>query len=87
MGQVCEALGQHEEAVRHYLEFMRLKPDSSEAFVNVARMLVKLGRIAEINAAVLAAVGESIRPSVRRWRDISPPLHRNAKQDGQTCQL
>ncbi|HEY8332265.1 MAG TPA: GNAT family N-acetyltransferase [Tardiphaga sp.] len=87
MGQVCEALGQHEEAVRHYLEFMRLKPDSSEAFVNVARMLVKLGRIAEINAAVLAAVGESIRPSVRRWRDISPPSHRNAKQEGQTWQL
>ena len=57
---------------------MRLQPDQPDGFVNVARCLVKLGRIAEINAALLATVGTA-RPSVGKWRGNSVPHHRAAQ--------
>jgi tetratricopeptide (TPR) repeat protein len=69
LGQVCESLGQHEEALRQHLEFMRLRPDLPDGFIAVAKCLAKLGRIAEINAAVLAAIEPASAPSVRKWRD------------------
>jgi len=56
LGQVCEGLGEHEEALRQYIEFARLQPDQADGFVAVARCLVKLGRMEEINAALLAAI-------------------------------
>ena len=72
LGQVCEGLGQHEEALRQHLEFMRLQPDQPDGFVAVARCMVKLGRMAEINAALLAAIEPASAPSVRKWRDWRP---------------
>jgi tetratricopeptide (TPR) repeat protein len=69
LGQVCESLGQHEEALRYHLEFMRLQPDLPDGFVAVARCMVKLGRMAEVNAALLAAIEPASGPSVRKWRD------------------
>jgi len=79
MGQVCEGLGQHQEAVRQYLEFMRLQPDLPDGFVGLARCLVKLGRMAEVNAALLATIGPGTRPSVRNWREGAPATsHRTA---------
>jgi tetratricopeptide (TPR) repeat protein len=69
LGQVCESLGQHEEALRQHLEFMRLQPDQPDGFVAVAKCMVKLGRMAEINAALLAALEPASGPSVRKWRD------------------
>jgi tetratricopeptide (TPR) repeat protein len=72
LGQVCESLGQHEEALRQHLEFMRLQPDLPDSFVAVGRCMVKLGRMAEINAALLAAIEPASAPSVRKWRDWRP---------------
>ena len=72
LGQVCESLGQHEEALRQHLEFMRLTPDQPDGFVAVARCMAKLGRMAEINAALLAAIEPASAPSVRKWRDWRP---------------
>jgi tetratricopeptide (TPR) repeat protein len=69
LGEVCESLGQHEEALRQHLKFMRLQPDSPDGFVAVARCMAKLGRLAEINAALLAAIEPASAPSVRKWRD------------------
>ncbi|WOH64758.1 GNAT family N-acetyltransferase [Bradyrhizobium sp. BWA-3-5] len=69
LGQVCERLDQHEEALRHYIEFVRLQTDSPDAFVAVAQCMVKLGRMAEINAALLAAIEPANGASVRKWRD------------------
>ena len=66
LGQACEGLGQHEEALRQHLEFMRLQPGLPDGFVAVARCMVKLGRMAEINAAVLAGVEPASGPPVRR---------------------
>jgi len=80
LGQACEGLGQHQEAVHPYLEFMRLQPDLPDGFVSVARCLVKLGRIAEINAAVLATIGPATRPPVRR-RDGPAAVRHRAAQD------
>ena len=68
LGQVCEGLGQHEEALRQYLEFMRLQPGLADGFVAVARCMVKLGRMAEVNAALLAAIEPASAP-VRNWRN------------------
>jgi len=65
LGQVSESLGQHEEALRQHLEFMRLQPGAPDGFVAVARCMVKLGRMAEINAALLAAIEPASRPPVR----------------------
>jgi len=56
LGQACEGLGQHEEALHQHLEYVRLQPDQPEGFVAVSRCMVKLGRMAELNAALLAAI-------------------------------
>ena len=72
LGQVCESLGQHEEALRQHLEFMRLQPDQPDGFIAVARCMAKLGRMAEVNAALLAAIEPASAPSVRKWRDWRP---------------
>jgi len=72
LGQVCESLDQHEEALRQHLEFMRLQPDQPDGFVAVARCMAKLGRMAEINTALLAAIEPASASSVRKWRDWRP---------------
>ena len=69
LGQVCDSLGQHEEALRQYLEFMRLQPNLPDGFIAVARCMAKLGRMAEVNAALLAAIEPAGAPSIRKWRD------------------
>jgi hypothetical protein len=68
----CESLGQHEEALRQHLEFMRLTPDQPDGFVAVARCMAKLGRMAEVNAALLAAIEPASAPSVRNRREWRP---------------
>lgn len=69
LGQICERLDQHDEALRHHLEFARIQPESPDAFVAVARCMAKLGRMAEVNAALLAAIEPASGASVRKWRD------------------
>ncbi|MET0677869.1 MAG: GNAT family N-acetyltransferase [Bradyrhizobium sp.] len=56
LAQACDSLGRHDEALRHHLEFMRLQPDSTGALAAVAACMARLGRTAEISAAVLAAI-------------------------------
>ena len=68
LGQVCESLGQHEEALRQHIEFMRLQPGQADGFVAVARCMAKLGRMEEINTALLAAIEPASAP-VRNWRN------------------
>jgi len=80
LGQVCESLGQHEEALRQHLEFMRLQPDQPDGFVAVARCMAKLGRMAEVNAALLAAIEPASAPSVRKWRDGRIPDRQTASE-------
>ena len=86
MGQVCEGLGQHHEAIHHYFEFMRLQPEQPEGFVGMSRCLVKLGRMAEVNAALMAAIGPATRPPARSRREAAPATsHRSAP--GQSISL
>ncbi|WP_458756981.1 GNAT family N-acetyltransferase [Afipia sp. TerB] len=56
LAQACEALGQYRDAANAYREVIRLRPDLPSAFGDLARMLVKLGRIGEVNAALAAAL-------------------------------
>jgi hypothetical protein len=54
---------------RHSDEFMRRQPNLADGFLAVARWMVKLRRMAEINTALLAALAPASGPSVRKWRD------------------
>ena len=81
LAQVCEGLEQHREAVEPYLEVMRLLPDQADGLVGLARCLAKLGRIAEINEAVLATIGSAARPSVRNWQKGSVAASHRAALD------
>jgi GNAT acetyltransferase-like protein len=78
LGQACEGLAQHEEALRHHLEFVRRLPDQQDGFVAVARCMARLGRMAEVNAALLAAIEPASASSVRKWRDWGPTPDRQA---------
>jgi tetratricopeptide (TPR) repeat protein len=73
LAQVCESLGQHLEAVQPYLEVMRLSPDQTDGFIGLSRTLVKLGRIEEVNNALLSTLGHTAKPSVRNWRASDQP--------------
>ena len=53
-----------------------LQPTLPDGFVAVARCMVKLGRMAEVNAALLAAIEPASATSVRKWRDWQPPPDR-----------
>ena len=57
LAQSCDALGHHLDAANAYREVIRLKPDLPEAFANLAAILVKLGRIEDVNAALVTALG------------------------------
>lgn len=59
LAQSCDALGHHIDAVNAYREVIRLKPDLPEAFANLAAILVKLGRIEDVNAALVTALGRT----------------------------
>lgn len=61
LAQTCQALDQHLDAANAYREVLRLKPDLPEAFSSLAASLVKLGRIEEVNAALVAALGRQER--------------------------
>jgi len=64
--------------LRHHLEFVRRQPDQQDGFVAVARCMARLGRMAEVNAALLAAIEPASASSVRKWRDWGPTPDRQA---------
>ena len=43
LGAVCHQLGRLDEAVSHYREAVRLKPDFAEAFTNLSHVLAAAG--------------------------------------------
>jgi tetratricopeptide (TPR) repeat protein len=73
LAQACENLGQPGEAVQPYLEAMRLGPDQADGFAGLVRVLMKLGRIEDINNALLSTLGCTAKPSVRKWRASDRP--------------
>jgi hypothetical protein len=48
---------------------MRLRSDQANGFIGLSRALVKLGRIEEVNNALLSTLGCAAKPSVRNWRE------------------
>jgi hypothetical protein len=52
---------------------MRLRPDQADGFIGLSRALVKLGRIEEVNNALLSTLGHAAKPSVRNWRVSDGP--------------
>jgi tetratricopeptide (TPR) repeat protein len=55
LAHAYEALGHDEEALDAYREVVRLQPALAEAFSGLAALLIRLGRIEAVNAALLAA--------------------------------
>lgn len=52
LAQSCEALAQHLDAARAYREVIKLQPDIADGFSGLGRMLHKLDRIEEFDAAM-----------------------------------
>ncbi|SHL05434.1 hypothetical protein SAMN05444159_4873 [Bradyrhizobium lablabi] len=52
---------------------MSLWPDQADGFIGLNRVLVKLGRIEEVNNALLSTLGTTEKPAVRKWRPSDRP--------------
>jgi Flp pilus assembly protein TadD len=61
LGTALEAVGQREEALRHYREGIRIKPQSPQGYNNLANVLDDLGRFDEAVAAYEQAL--KLRPN------------------------
>ncbi|CAN5432332.1 GNAT family N-acetyltransferase [soil metagenome] len=70
LAQSCEALGQHLDAANAYREVLRLRPDLPETFINLAGLLIKLGRIEEVNAALASALGQAANGTKQNGREV-----------------
>jgi tetratricopeptide (TPR) repeat protein len=73
LAQACESFGELRDAIQPYMEAMRLRPDQADGFIGLSRVLVKLGRIEEVNNALLSTLGCAAKPSVRNWRVSNGP--------------
>jgi CelD/BcsL family acetyltransferase involved in cellulose biosynthesis/thioredoxin-like negative regulator of GroEL len=88
LAQSCKALEQHLDAANAYREVLRLKPDLPEAFSDLAGALIKLGRIAEVNAALVAALGVEQRTPKRNGTQVQARrIMDRAMPQGETVQM
>lgn len=71
LARSCEALDQHLDAANAYREVIRLRPDLPDAFNSLGKLLVKLGRIEEVNAALAASLGRAENRPARNGHDSS----------------
>jgi CelD/BcsL family acetyltransferase involved in cellulose biosynthesis len=69
LAQSCGALEQYYEAADAYREVIRLRPDLPDAFSSLAAMLSKLGRIDEVNAALVSALGRAAKVTKQTGRE------------------
>jgi hypothetical protein len=53
-----------------YREVIKLRPDLPDVFSSLGKMLVKLGRIEELNAALAAVLTREANPPVRNGRKL-----------------
>jgi Flp pilus assembly protein TadD len=60
LAQCYEALGRDFDAANAYREVIRIRPDRPEAFAGMARLLIRMGRIADVNAALLNALSGAL---------------------------
>ena len=65
-------MGQNLDAANAYREVIQLNPDLPEVFSDLATCLIKLGRIADVNAAMAAALGGEGRSPKRNGADVRP---------------
>ncbi|EGP07838.1 cellulose biosynthesis protein [Bradyrhizobiaceae bacterium SG-6C] len=82
LAQSCKALDQHLEAANAYREVLRLKPDLPEVFSDLAGVLIKLNRMAEVNAALVAALGTQERAPKKNGKvQAKRVMHRSNSRD------
>ena len=56
LAQCCEALGRDFDAADAYREAIRIRPDLPDAFTGMTRLLIRLGCLEEVNAALMKAL-------------------------------
>lgn len=72
LAESCEALGQHFDAANAYREVIELRPDLPDAFGKLAAILIKLGRIEDVNAALISSLGRAVNESKMNGGKIKP---------------
>jgi tetratricopeptide (TPR) repeat protein/2-polyprenyl-3-methyl-5-hydroxy-6-metoxy-1,4-benzoquinol methylase len=72
MAFALQALGRMEEAVRHYREAVRLKPDYTDAHTNLGNVLKQLGRIGDAAASYERVV--ALAPSAEAHYNLANTL-------------
>jgi hypothetical protein len=60
LAQCLEALNREFDAANAYREVVRIRPDSSDAFSGLARVLVRLGKLEEVNSALMNVLAGSV---------------------------
>jgi Flp pilus assembly protein TadD len=60
LAQCCEALNREFDAANAYREVVRIRPDSTEAFSGLARLLIKRGKLEEVNSSLVNALAASV---------------------------
>ena len=73
LAQSCEALAQHLDAARAYREVVKLQPDIPDGFNGLGRMLHKLGRIEEFDAAMDLVLDGDRQDPDRNGRALGRP--------------
>jgi len=68
LAQSCEALGQHLEAARAYRQVVKLQPNVPDGFNGLGRMLHKLNRIEEFDAAMELVLEDERQVTERNGR-------------------
>lgn len=83
LAQACEALGQHLEAAKAYREVIELRADLPDAFNGLGRSLLRLGRVSELNAALVAVLDRDVTSPVRDGREAKSRriLERHTSED------
>lgn len=61
LAQSCEALGRDFDAAQAYGEAIRIRPDLPEAFTGMTRLLIRLGRLDEVNASLMNALATAVQ--------------------------
>lgn len=70
LAKSCEALEQYLDAASAYREIIRLKPDMPEIFKSLAEALIKIGRISEVNEALVSALGRAANAGKKNGSEL-----------------
>lgn len=87
LARSCEALGHDLEAASAYREAIKLKPDISDGFGGLGRILARLGLVDEFDTALAAVLARSPGAASRNAGDLSAPHGRRAARQNDSVSM